>query len=70
MFFNFFVNIAEFAGFRELANPGMKTVERFTLFLLRLAKVLHFICGVDLWGEMLVKFRDRRVIIAIISSVL
>ena len=69
MFFNFFVNIAEFAGFRELAKPGVKTIKRLTLFLLRLAKIIYFICGVDLWGEILVKFRDRRVIVAVFASV-
>ena len=33
---------------RELAKPGVKTIKRLTLFLLRLAKIIYFICGVDL----------------------
>ena len=65
MLFDFFVNISEFACFRELTKSGVITIQRFTFLLLCLSKVVHFIGAVDLWREILVQFRNCCVIMVV-----
>jgi len=67
--FDLFVNVAKFAGFRELAKSGVIAVQQFTLFLFCLSKIVHFVGGIDLWREIFVHFCDCCVIIIVFSSI-
>ena len=48
------VNVVKFAGFCELAKSGVIAVQQFTLFLVSLLKIVHFLCSIDLWSEIFV----------------